>query len=46
MRLIDLYDVGIYKRLKFDNDELPDIPEIEYPIKPDIAEEDFQQAMN
>ena len=43
---IDLYDVGIYKRLKFDNDELPDIPEIEYPlIKPDIAEEDFQQAI-
>ena len=43
---LDNYDIGIYKRLKFDNEKFIDIPETKYPlIEPDIEEKDFQQAI-
>lgn len=43
---IDLYDGGVYECLKAENGGQLDIPEPHYPlIEPDIAEEDFQQAI-
>ena len=43
---INRYDCGVYKRLKDENGGHLDIPETTYPlIEPDIAEEDFQQAI-